>query len=252
MIVVIPAGHTGVYHLFGKVKEEELASGIHLINPFARIEKMDIRTQDYTMSVARGEGRRKGSDTITAITKEGLTVGLDITVLFRLNEEKASEVYKTVGVHYDEVIIRPAIRSIIREVIATYNAKDIYSEKRKEAGLLIQSTLAENLAERGILVEEVLLRDVSLPDKLSASIQEKLTAEQEAQKYDFILEKEKKEAERKIIEAEAQRDAQKIINESLTGNYLQYLYIRELKDREGTIYVPISPDSGMPIFKMIR
>jgi len=105
------------------------------------------------------------------------------------------------------------------------------------------------LDARGIVVESVLLRNVALPANLANAIQEKLQAEQEAEKYDFILEREKKEKERKIIEAEGQRDSQKIINESLSTNYLYYLYIKDLKDREGTIYVPTSPSTGMPLFR---
>jgi regulator of protease activity HflC (stomatin/prohibitin superfamily) len=250
-VVIIEAGQTGVYHLFGKVKDKEVSSGFHLINPLAKITTMSIRTEDYTMSFTKDEGNKKGVDSISALTKEGLEVDLDITVLYRLDESKASDIYKEVGLNYEEKIIRPVIRSTIREVIATYNSKDIYSEKREQATVSIHEDLNALLADRGIITEEVLLRNVKLPTNLANSIQEKLQAEQESQKYEFILQKEKKEKERKIIEAEGQRDAQTIINESLTPNYLYYLYINELKDREGTIYVPVSPDNGMPMFKNI-
>ncbi len=248
---IIPAGTTGVYHLFGKVKDKELSSGIHFIIPFAQVEKMSIRTEEYTMSIMYEEGKKKGADAISALTKEGLMVDLDITVLYHLMEDKASDVFKNVGTDYEEKIIRPEIRSGIREVVARYEAKDIYSDKRQEAAQAILEYLKGTVEPRGIVVESVLLRNVNLPDKLNQAIQAKLEAEQEAQKYDFILEKEEKEAERKRVEAEGQRDAQKIINESLTPNYLNYLYIRELKDRQGTIYVPVNPDSGMPMFKGI-
>lgn len=250
-IVVVEAGQTGVYHLFGKVKNEEVSSGFHLINPLAKITTMTIRTQDYTMSFVENEGNKRGVDSISALTKEGLEVDLDITVLYRLQEEKASDIYKEVGLDYEEKIIRPVIRSTIREVIATYNSKDIYSEKREQASANIYEDLNNLLKDRGIITEEVLLRNVKLPSNLANSIQEKLQAEQESQKYEFILQKEEKEKERKLIEAKGQRDAQAIINESLTPNYLYYLYIKELKEREGTIYVPLSADSGMPMFKNI-
>ncbi len=250
-IVIIDAGETGVYSLFGKVKDKELSSGLHLVIPFAKITKMNIKTQDYTMSKSLGEGKRVNADAITSLTKEGLSVDLDITVLYRLNEEKASDVYQTVGTRYDEVILRPAIRTVIRDVIAQYDAKDIYSAKREEAGNAIHERLKNDLESRGIIIEQVLLRNVELPADLAGSIQEKLQAEQEAQKYDFLLEKERKEKERKIIEAEGQRDAQKIINQSLSTNYLYYLYINQLKDLEGTVYVPTSPSTGMPLFRNI-
>ena len=250
-IVIIDAGETGVYSLFGKVKDKELSSGLHLVIPFAKITKMNIKTQDYTMSKSLGEGKRVNADAITSLTKEGLSVDLDITVLYKLNEEKASDVYQTVGTRYDEVILRPAIRTVIRDVIAQYDAKDIYSAKREEAGNAIHERLKNDLESRGIIIEQVLLRNVELPADLAGSIQEKLQAEQEAQKYDFLLEKERKEKERKIIEAEGQRDAQKIINQSLSTNYLYYLYINQLKDLEGTVYVPTSPSTGMPLFRNI-
>jgi len=251
-IVIIPAGHTGVYHLFGKVRDAEISSGIHLINPLATITKMDIRTLEYTMSIAYGEGKKAQADEIKALTKEGLTVDLDITVLYRLMEESSSEVYRTVGLEYEEIIIRPEIRSVIREVVAQYDAKDIYSDKRSEVAAMLQEILTSNIEKRGILVETVLLRNVNLPPQLTKSIEEKLTADQEAQKYDFYLLKEAKEADRKRIEAEGQRDAQRIINESLTARYLEYLYLQGLKDRPGTIYVPTSPNNGLPMFRNIQ
>jgi regulator of protease activity HflC (stomatin/prohibitin superfamily) len=251
-IVIVEAGETGVYSLFGKVKDEELKSGFHLVIPLARVTRMTIRTEQYTMSITQDEGNLKGDfDAITSLTKEGLKVDLDITILYKINEEKASDVYKNVGLNYDYKIIRPAIRTAIRDVIAQYEAKDIYSEKREDAANKIFESLTETLSKRGIIAEEVLLRNVSLPANLANTIQEKLQAEQEAEKYDFILAKEVKEKERKIIEAEGQRDAQQIINQSLTQNYLYYLYIRELKQREGTIYVPTSPSTGMPLFREI-
>lgn len=250
-IVVVDAGETGVYSLFGKVKSNELSSGFHLVIPLAKVTKMSIRTEEYTMSAIATEGQKYGMDAITSLTKEGLSVDLDMTILYHLEEEKASDIYSQVGEAYPEKIIRPIIRTIIRDIIAQYDAKELYSAKRGEASKKIQDTLSLELGKRGIIVESVLLRNISLPANLATSIQEKLQAEQEAQKYDFILQKEKKEKERKIIEAEGQRDAQKIINESLTNNYLYYLYVSDLKSRQGTIYVPTSPTTGMPIFKDI-
>jgi regulator of protease activity HflC (stomatin/prohibitin superfamily) len=250
-VVTIPAGNTGVQSLFGKVKDSELSEGLHIINPFISVNKMSIRTEEYTMSGTTGEGQRTGADQISALTKEGLPIDLDITIQYRLVEDTASEVYRKLGLNYQEKIIRPVIRSVIREIIAQYDAKDVYSAKRTEITSSIKESLARAIEPRGILIEQVLLRNVILPNKLSASIQAKLQSEQESQRYDFVLSKEKKEAERKRIEAEGQRDAQRIINESLTPKYLQYLYINELKDRAGTIYIPTG-QNGLPIFKDIN
>jgi len=246
---IVDAGETGVYSLFGKVRDGEVKSGLHIINPFAKITQMSIRTEEYTMSVTKGEGKISGADAITSLTKEGLSVDLDMTVLYRIEEEKASDIYKDVGLNFENKILRPSIRTSIRDIIAQYEAKDIYSEKRQEAADKIKNNLLADLEARGIIIEEVLLRNVALPANLSQAIQEKLQAEQEAQKYEFILQREEKEKERKIIEAEGQRDAQKIINESLTTNYLYYLYINELKEREGTIYVPTGNTTGVPLFR---
>ena len=248
---IIDAGETGVRTLFGKVRDQELSSGFHFKNPLERVHTMNIRTQEYTMSIFQGEGKLTRDDSISALTKEGLKVDLDITVLYRLQEDRASDVYRDVGESYEDVIIRPQIRSMIREVIALYSAREIYSEKREEATNEIQSRLQAELSIRGIEVEETLLRNIQLPANLANSIQEKLQAEQESQRYDFILEKEGKEAERKRVEAVGQRDSQQIINQSLTDRYLQYLYLQNLKDLEGTIYIPTDPGSGIPLFRSL-
>lgn len=250
-VVIIDAGETGVYSLFGKVRDEEVRSGFHMINPLAKIQMMSIRTEQYTMSIAVSEGQRKGDDSISAMTKEGLDVSIDFTALYRLQEAKASDIYREVGMDYVEKIIRPEIRGVIRDVVSQYEAKELYSEKRQEASGRMLSLLKEKIEGRGIFIEESVIRNVQLPPSLTKAIQEKLASEQEAQRYDFVLDREKKEADRKRIEAEGQRDAQKIIDESLSTEYLNYLYIKELKDRQGTIYVPTSPTTGMPMFKGI-
>lgn len=246
---IIEAGTVGVYSIFGKVRNEVLYPGFHVVNPFSRITRMSIRTEEYTMSRATDEGRKAGDDSIAALTKEGLNVSLDMTALYHLDAAKASEVYRTLGIDYDEKVVRPEIRSAIRGVVAQYDARDLYSTKREEANQKIFDELKVALDPRGIILETVLIRDVLLPANLTQAIQEKLAADQEAQKYDFILDKEKKEKQRKIIEAEGQRDAQKIINESLSDKYLYYQYIVSLKDRQGTVYVPTSPTTGMPLFR---
>lgn len=248
-VTVVPAGHVGVMDFFGRVSSRELSPGLNLKIPLSRVIKFSTQTQDYTMTTARDEGQVKGDDSIAALTKEGLKVTLDITVLYHLEKNQAAQLYKNIGQNYESKIIRPAIRSSIREVVAQYTAEALYSEKRAESAANLLALLKKKIDPRGILVEDVMLRDVTLPAGLSSSIEEKLKADQEAQRFDFVLQKEQKEAERKRIEAAGQRDAQKIVTESLTDKYLQYLYIRELKDRAGTIYVPTNPTNGLPMFK---
>lgn len=252
MVVVIPAGVTGVEQLFGKVYDTELSSGMHLINPLASVTKMSVRTEQYTMSIAPGEGQVKGDDSITSLTKEGLDVNIDFTALYRLQEDRAAEVYRELGTNYVDKLIRPEIRGVIRDIVSQYEAKDLYSEKRQEASVRMEELLKERLEGRGIVIEQAVIRNVQLPISLAKAIQEKLAAEQESQRYDFVLDREKKEADRKRIEAEGQRDAQRIIDESLSPEYLNYLYIKELKDRQGTIYVPTNPENGVPMFKGVQ
>jgi regulator of protease activity HflC (stomatin/prohibitin superfamily) len=247
-IIIVPAGYTGVYHLFGRVKDQPLKSGMHLVIPLAKVEMMSIRTEQYTMSIVPQEGQRYGDDSIDALTKEGLKVNLDITAFYHLQEDQAPQVFRILGLNYDEKIVRAEVRGAIRDIIALYDAKDIYSEKREEATNKIAEKLKTALNPRGIELEQVILRNVALPALLTQAIEAKLMADQEAQKYDFILQKETKEAERKRIEAAGQRDSQKIINESLSNQYLQYLYIKELQNRPGTIYVPYD----LPLFKGIQ
>ncbi len=251
-ISIVPAGVTGVEQVFGKVYDDELASGFHLINPLASVTKMSIRTEQYTMSIAPTEGQVRGDDSITSLTKEGLDVNIDFTALYRLEEDRAAEIYREVGLDYVGKLIRPEIRGVIRDVVSQYEAKDLYSEKRQEASMQMELLLKDRLEGRGIVIEQAVIRNVQLPASLAKAIQEKLAAEQESQRYDFVLQKEQKEADRKRIEAEGQRDAQKIIDESLSTEYLNYMYIRELKDRQGTIYVPTNPANGLPMFKGIE
>jgi len=127
LIIIVPAGTTGIYHLFGRVKDQPYKSGLHLVIPFAKIDLMSIRTEQYTMSIIPSEGELNRDDSIDALTKEGLKVNLDITVLYHLNEDKAPEVFRTIGLDYNAKIIRTEVRGAIRDVIATYDAKDIYS-----------------------------------------------------------------------------------------------------------------------------
>ncbi len=249
-VTVVDAGEVGVVSTFGKVNDAPLYSGINLKNPFAKVVKLSIRTNEYTMSSATYEGLKVGDDSIQARAKDGASVWLDITVFYHLRGEDAPKVYKELGVEYEEKILRPEVRSAIREVVAQYSVNEIYSTKRTEVTDSIKNNLQGSLDPRGIEVEDALLRNVTLSETLANSIEDKLTAQQEAEKLDFLLEKETKEAQRKVIEAEGQRDAQSIINQSLTDKYLYYLYITSLKDLDGTIYVPT--EGGLPLFKNVE
>lgn len=248
--VVVDAGEIGVYSLFGKVTEEPLYPGFRFKVPFAKVVKMSTRTQDYTMTSIEEDSEYLTStsganDAIETRAKDGARVWLDITVLYHLNAENGPEIYKELGTDYVEKLVRPLIRSSIRGVAANYTVTEIYSSKRDEIQIKIFEQMEKDLLDRGITLEEVLLRKVNLSQTLSDSIENKLAAEQN-------VEKAKLEADRKRIDAQGQKDAQETISKSLTSKYLYYLYIQNLKDNPSTIYVPIDPDNGMPLFKEVE
>lgn len=246
---IVDAGEVGVLSTFGRIDDRPLSSGFHLKNPFSQVIKMNIRTHSYTMSGTYSEGEMQGDDSIQALGADGGSVWFDVTVLYRLKEDSAPSIYKNLGLSYEENIVRPEIRSIIREVAARYTVGELYGVKREEFNQVVFDQMAENLDERGLVVEEVLLRKVNISESLSRNIELKLAAEQEVQRLEFEIQKAQKEAERQRVEAQGQRDAQAIINESLSDKYLMYLYIQNLQSREGTIYVPT--EGGVPLFKGI-
>ena len=228
MVRLVGPGQVGVVVLFGRVQEKTLMSGIHLINPFASIEKMSVRTESYTMSGKSREGIIRGDDAISALTSEGLTVKLDVTVWYRLKSEGAALVYRDIGPNYVEKIVRPAIKTVIRNMIAGYEVADIYTERREEIGISIEQGLIKTFAGRNIEVEKVLMRNVQLPEMVQEKIDEKMASKQEAERMVFILQKESREVERKKLEAEGISEANRIISKSLSSSYLQWYYIKTL------------------------
>jgi len=250
MTVIVDPGHVGVYELFGDVDDDEWQPGLHFKNPLAKVTQMSVRTQDYTMSYTKGEGAKYEADVISALTKEGLTVELDMTVLYSLTPDKASDVYNTVGTNYVDVIVRPQIRTAIRDVVALYDAKQIYSEERQAIALQIFEEMKPVLSERGIILEKVLLRHVQIPDELTKAIEQKLTAEQNIAKKAFEVEEAKQEADRKREEASGIADANEIIADSLSDAYLRWYWIGQL-EKSNVYYVPVGED-GLPIIKTLE
>jgi len=230
MVRLIGPGQVGVVVLFGKVQERTLKSGLHLVNPFASIEKMTVRTQSYTMSSKAREGLVRGDDAIGVLTSEGLMVRLDVTVWYHLVGDKAWLVYRDVGPGYVDKIVRPSIKTAIRNIISNYKVADIYSKNREKISLAIQDGLEKDLRDRDIVIEKFLMRDVQLPAMVADKINEKMAAKQEAERMEFVLQKEKKEAERKQVEAGGIATANTIISKSLSSNYLQWYYIKTLQN----------------------
>ncbi len=228
-ITVVPAGHVGVVVLFGKVRPAPLSPGLHVINPLANVVKMETRLLEYTMSVASAEGSVRGDDAIDALTSEGLKVRLDLTAWFRLKPEEAPKVYNEIGANYDRKVIRPTLRTAIRDVAVRYTAEDIYSAKRDSVVNEITNRAKELIGDRGIILDNILLRNVILPAKIADAIDAKLAADQDARRMEFILQKEVLEKERKIVEAEGIREANRIIAQGLTSSYIQWYRIEMLK-----------------------
>ncbi len=229
-IRIVPPGYVGVKVLLGNVSRTILSNGFHLVIPIVNVVKMDVRTQAYTMSKMSSEGQKTGDDAIRALSKDGLQIDLDVTIWYKLMPSEAARVYQTIGADYVTKIVRPAIRTAIRDVTVKYAVVDIYSEKRAEVTAEIKKELDKAFEKRGVICERVLLRNVELPQKIRTAIQEKLSAEQDAQKMEFVLQKEKKEAERKKIEATGIANYQRIITNSLSNKYLQWYYIQNLQE----------------------
>lgn len=236
-ITFVPAGAVGVHDLFGDVSYAEMDAGLNLKNPFAHVEMMSIKTREI-------------KETSEVPSSEGLIVRLDTSILFRIKPSEADVIYRTLGIYYWDVAIIPQLRSVIREVTSSYEAKALYTTGRLNITQDIFDGLYDALDERGIILEKVLLRDLGIPQKLTDAIEMKLTAEQQIEQKEFDVFTAEKEANRKRVEARGIADANDIIASSLTENYLRWYWIENLDTHNSVIYVPVG-DGGMPLFKEV-
>lgn len=237
IVVVVPAGTVAVVDVFGEVSDGTLKPGINIVNPFATIAQFSVKTQE-------------DKETAEVPSKEGLSVGLETSFIFHLDPEKAAQIYKTVGQDYQEILLTPQARSAVRGVTAEYEAKALYTSEREKLAQEILRELSKRVNPRGIIIESVLLRKVSLPKKVTDAIEEKLRADQESQRMEFVLTKEKQEAERKRIEARGIADFQTIVNEGLNENALRWKGIQateRLASSPNTKVVVIGGKNGMPL-----
>jgi regulator of protease activity HflC (stomatin/prohibitin superfamily) len=225
---IIPAGHTGVIDFLGNVSDNTLKPGVSMVNPMAKIEKMSIKTQEL-------------KELMSVPSKEGLSVQLEISLLFKLNSDMANEIYKTVGPNYADIILLPQFRSVVRGVTARYEAKALYTASREKLAGEILDELEKLVGPRGITVEQAPLRQIQLPARLTQSIEEKLQAEQEAQRMAFILQKEEQEADRKRIEARGIADFQDIVSVNISNMLLKW------KGIEATEKLASSPNTKVII-----
>jgi prohibitin 1 len=237
-LTVIPAGDVGVKDFFGNVSVNILTSGVHFVLPFTKVVKMSIKTQEI-------------KETAEVPSKEGLIMDLEASVLFRLDPAKAPEIYRTVGRDYASIAVVPQIRSALREITASYEAKDLYSSQREKIASEIYTLVNKMSGGRGIITEAVLLRKIGLPALVANAIQEKLKREQEAEQRKFVLQKEEQEAQRKRIEAQGVADFQRIVAQGISQQLLEWKGIEateKLALSPNTKIVVIgNPKSGLPI-----
>lgn len=226
----IDAGQVGVQKLFGKVQRNVLESGLNTVNPLVEVVTFDIKTQNYTMSAVHDEGDQSGDDAIRVLTADGLEVVIDLTVLYRLIPSEAPAILGEIGVDYRNKIVRPITRTKIRDNAVYYDAVALYSTKRDEFQNRIFKSIEEDFRKRGLLLEQLLVRNIMLPTSVKQTIESKINAEQESQKMQFVLAKERQEADRKRVEAQGIADYQKILSTGLSDKQLQYEQIKAQKE----------------------
>ncbi len=234
----IPTGNVGVLTLFGRVTGQQLPEGIHLINPLKSVEKLSVQTQSLKESA-------------NVPSNEGLILALDTSLLFRLDKDKAAYVFQTVGNNYAEKIVEPTLRAAIRAATSAHTANALYTNARELVQQQIQEELTAQLAPRGVIVENVLLRDVQLPAMLKGSIEAKQQAEQDALRMSFILQKEKQEAERKRIEAQGISDFQRIVATGISAQLLEWKGIEATEklatSTNAKVVIIGNPKNGLPL-----
>lgn len=238
IFTVIPAGTVGVVDFLGSVSDNTLKSGVNLVNPMAKIEKFSIKTQEI-------------KEVMSVPSKEGLSVQLEISLMYKLTPDKANDVYRKIGSNYKEIILIPQFRSVVRGVTARYEAKALYTASREKLASEIINDLNSLVAPRGITIEEAPLREIVLPPGLTKSIEEKLQAEQESQRMEFVLRKETQEAERKRIEAKGIKDFQTIVSEGINDQLLRWKGIEATEKLAGSqnskIVVIGAGKDGLPL-----
>lgn len=246
-VVQVEPGFVGVQKLFGKVSNRTLQSGLNLINPLVKVVMFDIKTENYTMSGVRDEGAMQRDDAIHVLSADGLEVVVDLTVLYKVIPSEAPRILKEVGTDYRNVIVRPICRTGIRDNAVYYDAVSLFSSKRDEFQDRIVKSIESNFRDRGLMLEQLLVRNITLPESVKAAIESKINAEQEAQKMTFILQRERQEAERKRVEAQGIADYQKILTSTLTDKLLQYEMIKAISTSPNAKVILMTNEKGLPI-----
>ncbi|HZY40073.1 MAG TPA: prohibitin family protein [Mucilaginibacter sp.] len=240
-VKIIEPGQVGVQVLFGKVQNEVLESGLHFIDPVVDVTTFSIQTENYTMSAKTSEGQVQGDDAIRVLSSDGLEVAIDLSVLYRVKAARAPFILQNIGSDYENKIVRPVTRTAVRDNAVNYQAVDLYSSKREEFQFKINKTITDNFSKNGLEVQQILVRNITLPESVRQSIESKIQAEQDAQKMQFVLQKERQEADRKRVEAQGIADYQRIISLGLTAQQLEYQSILAQKE------IALSPNTKVII-----
>ena len=227
---IVEPGYVGVPVTFGSVGSSPIPAGLHPIFFLTDVYKMSVQTKDYTMSSVRTEGNRTGDDAVATLSRDQLILKFDVTVWYHLDPSQANNVYSNIGMDYEQVIVRPAIRTALVNAATKYDASDVMSLQRDAYTKMVTELLLQELNGKGVVLDKVLIRNVEPPAMVSDAIAAKLKASQEAQQMEYTIQYAQKEAQRKAIEAQGISNAQKIIGNGLTQNYLQWYYISQLKD----------------------
>lgn len=236
-LVVIPTGQIAVVDLYGNVADQPLTPGIHFKNPFAQLIKFSSQTREV-------------KETLQTPSKEGLMLTIDVSILYRLDPAKAKHLYQSVGTNYEEVLLKPQVRSLVRGATANYEARTVYTSDRQSFAQQLRDQLNQILSDRGIVVEDTPLRNVKLPESIEQAVQEKLKAEQDSQRMKFVLDRERQEAERKRIEAQGNADAQRILSQGLSDRALQFKQIeatQKLAESQNTKVIILGNDAKTPM-----
>ena len=227
---IIEPGYVGVPVTFGNVGAQSLPAGLHPIFFLTDVYKMSIQTKDYTMSSTNNEGNKSGDDAVATLSRDQLILKFDVSVWYHLDPSQANNVYSNIGLNYEEVIVRPAIRTALVNAATKFDASDVMSLQRDAYTKMVTDLLLQELSGKGVILDNVLIRNVEPPTTVSDAIAAKLKASQEAQQMEYTIQYAQKEAQRKAIEAQGISNAQKIIGNGLTQNYLQWYYISQLKE----------------------
>lgn len=244
-IVIVPAGTVGVKDTFGVVSDTVFQPGLHLKLPWTAVHPMSTRTTKYAET--------EDVIVIDALSNEGLKVSMGIAVNYRAVPNATPELYKTVGLDYASIILKQPVHSVPRDIISQYDAKTLYSAGQSEDNpnrakieQELYDGISDGMAERGIIVERVWIRNIQLPPTVTGAIEAKLKMEQEIAQKEFEVFKEKAEADRKIAEANGIAESNRIISHSLTSEYLKWYWLQNLQNHQSTAYIQMGSD-GFPI-----